>query len=350
MSKIILHLCGGTGINIGDKELSKISQFGEGFTPLEFNYLDTSLANISKIEPLGKFWQVTKLKLTDAQILGGGGERRTVFKDILEFIPKYIDEKGLHKRVTGEYHIVVFSASGASGGLIGTALIQKLLAIHIPTIAVVIGDSSNALYATNTLNTLASLNNIAIKAQKPLSVVYANNNAFRTGSTDGQGIQIVNDRLRNVIGGLSLFLSGENQELDQKDLEGYIDQSTYTTINVAPGLYGLTVNGCGEVTIPEGGVPTVARTLTLPDIPGTINGLDLLHHKIGYITNENAIKIFEKQVPLHLISYSNFFATESEALQSAVKRYQELEAKIKASNQLVTGTSNATEDESGFII
>lgn len=348
MAKIILHLCGGTGISLSKSAFESVASLGDGFSDVEFNYLDASTRSIDKIpaeERRGKFWQVTKLKLTDAEIQGGGGERRAIFQDIRNFIPKYIDEKGYHKRITGEYHMVVFSGSGASGSVIGPLLIDNLLATGIPVIAVVVGDSGNAMYAKNTLNTLSSINNMAMNRKKPLSVIYANNHSFGQGSGNA-GEKHVNERIRNIVSVLSLFLSGNNLEIDQKDMEGFVDQSMYTTITVPAGLYGLSVFS-NDIDIPEGSIPTMARTLTLQGEEAKLN-IELMHHKVGYIVNENAKAIFESQVPLHLVTYSNFFVRESEALQAADKRYKEMEESIK--NQNITGTHNSNVQDDGFVL
>ena len=344
---IIVHACGGTGINLSNAALHSVADLGDGFANIEFNYLDTSRANIDKIQTRGNFWQVTKHQLTTAEIQGGGGEKKTIFKDVLQFVPKYLDEKKIHKRVTGEYHIVAASASGASGSIISSALIQHLLAIDIPVVAIIVGDSSNALYTTNTLNTLATLNNMALKAKKPLSIIYANNYSFGGGASGNSGEKAVNDRIRNIVSALSLFLSGKNQELDQKDLEGFIDQSMYSTITVPPGLYGLSVFS-KSVNVPEGAVATLVRTLTTRESEATI-GIPLLHHKVGYVTEDNALTVFGEQFPLHLVTYSNFFARESAALKEADEKFKEMQAAIQ--NHAVAGSSNATEDEdSGFIL
>jgi hypothetical protein len=54
-------------------------------------------------------------------------------------------------------------------------MIKGLLERNIPTVAVVIGDSSNGLSANNTLKTLATLQVIATRESKPLSMIYVNN-------------------------------------------------------------------------------------------------------------------------------------------------------------------------------
>ena len=66
-NKIVLHCCGGTGISLSDKAIKDYTQLGETLPKYEFNYIDTSDANIKKIEKLGDFWQI-KSKLLMVEI------------------------------------------------------------------------------------------------------------------------------------------------------------------------------------------------------------------------------------------------------------------------------------------
>lgn len=349
--KIIMHLCGGAGINIaGGNEKHGLHNLGilskhKGFANIQFNYLDSSRANIDKITPQGEFYQVAKVGLTEAEIQGAGGNRINIVKQVQDFLPKYIDQNGYHKKVTGEYHIVVASASGASGSVLQPILINHFFKVGIPVIAVVIGDSSNALYSKNTKNTLASLHNMAIKANKVLPIIYANNNRAEQGDLAAKERET--DRvIWSTISTLSAFLSGDNEALDAKDLEVFVDQSSYTAITIPPGLYGLRMFS-KQISVPEGTKPVVARTLTLHDVPYDIN-VQLLHHKVGYITDPEVIKIFQDQVPLHLVSYSNFFDTEAEYLDKCIEDYDALMRSIKTT--AVSGTADSVEDDSGLII
>lgn len=345
MGKIIIHAVGGAGINVADKVVNNVADLGSGFAEIVFNYLDTSRANIDKISPRGKFYQVSKAKLTDAEVSGRGGERATEIASLKLFIPKYLDETGYKEKVTGEYHVVIFSASGATGSVMGPLLLKRLLEFGIPTVSVVIGDTSNALFSINTMDTLATLNNIAVKANKPLSVIYANN-----ASQKGEGLldseNKANEFLFSTLSALSVFLSGQNGELDDRDLEGLIDQSMYSRLHIVPGLYGMRMFQ-GKIAMPEGTYPTVVRSLKIGDQDCTL-GIELLHHKVGYITDPNAIEIFKKQSPIHIVNYSNFFATEARDLERIVKKYQEVIGGV--SNQTVMGSAGSTADDDGLVL
>lgn len=223
-------------------------------------------------------------------------------------------------------------------------VIKGLLERNIPTIAVVIGDSSNGLSANNTLKTLATLQKIASMCNKPLSMVYINN-ASVNDKNMMEAESKANSMLFNTISTLSLFLSGQNEAIDNQDMTFIIDQSNFTSLNISSGLYGLVIASKDPV-LPPDSIPTVARTLTIENVPYDINNLTLLHHKRGYVTNENAKNLYSKQFPLHLISFANIFTIEEKALKSTVDHYKNIMDNIAVKQISIEG-SVATDD--GFI-
>lgn len=347
-SVIVLHACGGAGINLSDSVFSKIADLGDGFAQMDFKYIDTSRANIDKITPRGDFWMVKAKSYGKAEINGSGGERALNAKDSMENINEYLNVNKFTQKKTGEFHCVVFSGSGGSGSSIGSILIKSLISKDIPVFAVVVGDSSNGLSSKNTKNTLASLNAIAKTARKPITLIYVNNHSF---VKDSVGLKEAEKKADGVIFNtmttISMFLSGLNEDLDYQDMAGIIDQSHYKTIQVDPGLFGLTVYS-KNINIPEGAIPTVGRTLTLPNMDFDTT-LTLLHHKKGYITCDNAIKVIkEENFPIHMLAYANFFKLEEKTLDKIVQNYENIMASIRSED--ISGcSSSAMDEETGLI-
>lgn len=320
--KINVICCGGAGINIGDKVINMVGELGDGFAEVAISYVDTSRANIDKIQPRGKFWHVATKSHNKDVIDGAGSERQKLSADIIANVSEYLDSNKILKHINGEYYMVIFSASGGSGSVIAPMMIKGLLERNIPTIAVVVGDSSNGLSAANTLKTLATLQVIATKVSKPLSMLYVNNAAV-----NDKNMMVAEDKanqmLLNTISTISLFLSGQNEALDNQDMTFIIDQSNLTSLNIAPGLYGLIVSSKDPI-LPADSIPTVARTLTVGNIPYDINNLTLLHHKRGYVTNENAASLYKSQFPIHLISFANIFTVEEKSLKAVNEHYRNI--------------------------
>lgn len=329
MNTLVVHALGGCGINVADKVFTKLELLGEGFCQIEYNYVDTSKVNIDKITPKGDFWLVQTDGYGKEAIHGSGSERRTHAKDIMESMKKYLDKVNLVKNDPSRFHIVVASASGGSGGTGLGFVVKSLLARGIPVIALLVGDSSNAVYAKNTLGTLTTLNKFAIESNKPLPIIYLNNFKIAGTTKMHESIESANKLLFNILTGVSLFLSGDHEFLDNQDMINMIDASRYKTITVKPGLYGLQV-GSKELNVPKHMTPILARTLTLPNRDFD-TGVSLLHHKHGYITIQNAIDVIkEDNLPIHIYTTNNFFKVEEAALLDVIKNYTNIEKAIVA--------------------
>lgn len=346
-STLIVHACGGAGISISDKVFSRLDELGEGFSKLRYHYIDSSRANIDKIKPKGEFFQIrTKANSID-EISGSGAERKKFAVDIMANVKEYLDANKYLALVRNEFHIVVFSASGGTGNIAGAMIIRDLVMRGIPTIAVVIGDSSNGLNCINTINSLASLNGVAVQTQKALSVIYINNNTLAAKGNMSKAEDEANNYLANIMVSVSLFLSGENEALDNQDMIGIIDQSNYNTIQVQPGLYGL-VFYSKEIKPVEGTIPTVGRSLALLGMDFDTN-LTLLHNKRGYVTSENAINIIkEENFPLHMISYANYFEAEEASLKKQADNYQNIMNSIQ--QKTFTGIQKSEQDDTTGLI
>lgn len=347
-SVLVVHGLGGCGINMVDSVFSKITDLGDGFARMKFHYCDTSRANIDKITPRGEFWMVKTKSFGKEEINGSGAERATNAADIQANVNEYLDLNKYAKRETNEFHCVVASASGGSGSVISPILVRGLLSRNIPVFAVIVGDSSNALSAKNTKNTLASLNAIAKSLRKPITLVYVNNHTL---AGNGIGLKEAEKKadqvVFNIMTSISMFLSGTNEDLDYQDMAGIIDQSHYRTIQIDPGLFGLTVYS-KKINIPEGAIPTVGRTVTLPETDFDTT-LTLLHHKKGYITSKNAIDIIKPEnFPIHMLAYANFFKLEERNLDKIVQDYENIMASIRSED--ISGCSTSSmDDETGLI-
>lgn len=347
---LIVHGCGGAGINICDKVFTSIAELGDGFANIVFNYLDTSRANIDKIKPQGDFWLVQTKAHSKVAITGSGGERRTHAEDIMKNIDEYLDNRQYMKRHPEEFHIVVFSASGGTGAVAGPVLVRSLVSRDIPTIALFVGDSSNGLNCMNTVNTIATLDNIAQNCKKPISVIYVNNHSLIKNNSLASGEQEANRIITNIMTTISLFLSGELEAIDNQDMFGIIDQSHYKTIPVKHGLYGILVYTgiIDTTTLPSGSIPTVCRTLTLSNEEYDVD-ISLLHHKRGFVTKDNAITtINATNFPLHMLACANFLSSEMATLQKLSDDYYNRLSNIEQNT--IKGTANSKQDETTGLI
>lgn len=343
---IVCHCCGGMGINVADKVIKQVSEYGEGFANIEFHYLDTSRANIEKIKPLGEFFPILSSKLASDQINGSGGRRDLNATEITKAINQYIDQNKLTKKDNHRFHLVVSSASGGSGSVLSPVLINKLLENDQPVICLLVGDSSNGMLAINTKDSISSLDAIAKRNKKPLLVIYLNNHAFFKGNMK-EAEQDVNNLIFNYLSSLALFLSSENEYLDNQDMINMVDQSKYTKIPLESGIYGLQFFS-KEIKLPNGTTPVGGRTLTLEN--GVYDtGLELFHHKYGFVKDDQAKTMYEAQWPLHMIAINNYFVMEEDKLDKISESVFTAAANVKSKEIKGTSRSNIDE-ETGLIL
>lgn len=233
-----------------------------------------------------------------------------------------------------------------SGSVLSPILVNKLLENDQPVVCLLVGDSSNGLLAINTKDTISSLDAIAKKNNKPLLIMYLNNYAFFKGNMK-EAEQDVNNIIFSYLTSLSLFLSSENEYLDNQDMINMIDQSKYTKIPLAAGIYGLQFFS-KEVKLPAGTTPVGGRTLTLEN--GLYDtGLELFHHKYGFVKDDQAKTMYEAQWPLHMIAVNNYFVVEEEKLDKITESVFSTAANVKSKE--IKGTSkSAIDDETGLVL
>lgn len=142
----------------------------------------------------------------------------------------------------------------------------------------------------------------------------------------------------------SVFLSGENEALDNQDMANIVDQSKYTNIELTPGLYGLIYYSKNITDNVVKSIPTVGRSLTLKGEDFDTN-LTLLHHKRGYIENPNVIeKIGKDNLPIHMVSYANHLLQEKERLREVEKHYNNIMENLKEAHKEDTHSYEVDED------
>lgn len=329
-NKLVIIACGGGATAMTYHALKGLRDLGDGFADVEYHFVDMSRNNYDKIEPIGDFYQVKRLATNDRNELNGsGGDRYITAKEAVANAPAILDSIKLTKKETNVFVCVAFTASGGSGSSLGIAITDLLMEKNIPVFNLIIGDSGDALKLRNTQAVLATLNMKATNKNKCLISYYVNNAEMNKSQTQAE--KLANDKFKNVMATMCLFLSGDNESLDSTDMSNFINQQDYKSIKMPAGLYSLTFHtGNDAIVLPEHCLPTVARTLTLAgkDVHFDLN---VLHHKIGAVTSENAIAIFgENSFPLHIVASSGLLKEEIAQLaklnQASAQRQNDLKS------------------------
>lgn len=330
--KIVTHLLGGGGINIGYKVLKQVAELQDGFAEWEFHCADTSRNNYDNVDGVGDLFEIQR-KTNDLKlaVAGSGGDRRTLVNDIALNIPDYLAKHNIKQKETGVYHMIVCSLSGGTGNNIGILLADAFMARDIPFIFIAVGDSGDDTKLRNTQSSLATLSHKAVKANKCLLTYYINNAELKDNTLTGS-VEKANSNIRSVASFLSLFLSGQNAEIDHTDMEYFLCPHKLTTVTIPAGVYTVTFHGAGEeIKLPEYAVPAVARTLTIGNTPVEFP-LHTRNHKMGYIVNENAINKLGSHVPIHIISSNGVLKAEVEKLTEANEAALEIQKSLTNCN------------------
>ncbi len=243
--KIRLFACGGFGINIGSF-FDKQDLNTPGYSQIHPAYIDTSRSNLNK----AGLSQENTFILEDRD--GSGSKRTENYGDISKNVRNL-----LQKFSPLDFNIVAFSAGGGSGSVFGPLIVSELLSRKLPVIAIVVGGDESTIRAHNTLKTLKSLEGIAQKTQLPVVMYYRQNDATARRSD-------IDADCHAVIACLSLLNSKQNDELDSKDIQNWV-QFTETT-SAGPRLARLMVVdnlGADEVADPI----AIASLLGSPDDP-----------------------------------------------------------------------------------
>ena len=217
---IRLYGCGGLGVNIVSYFEPCAGQALEGHAVAHPCYVDTSRSNIDP------GLSDDRIFIMDAMD-GSGKVRRENHEEISKNIRTIIQT---HQ--PQDFNVVVFSASGGSGSVIGPLIMSELLTRGLPVVGIVVGSDESTITANNTIGTLKSLEAIAQKTGQPVVISYEQNQ-------HGVKRSDVDAACHHVIGALSLLSSRRNREMDTKDIANWVQ--FHRTTSVKPRMALLDV-------------------------------------------------------------------------------------------------------------
>lgn len=201
MGKIQIYACGGAGINLAMPLKDQPSQ--EGYADLSVCFIDTSRSNFPAI-----IAQEDSFVLPGAD--GSGKIRAMNYPEIANNVPQI-----LGRFPTGDFNIVIHSASGGSGSVFGPLVASTIAKSGKPVVSLVVGSWESLITITNTINTLKSMDNIARTSNVPLVFSFFNNQ-------DNSKRKDVDGLVRLYINRLACLVSGVHTELDSADISNWL--------------------------------------------------------------------------------------------------------------------------------
>lgn len=348
-----LHCCGGAGINIGNLCHQHLSALGDGFADIETTHLDTSMANLADFKEIleaGNYHVIKSNDVSQKHIDGSGGDRRKNYKYVVPSVREYMDEMGLSQYKPGETHVVIFSAGGGSGSVIGPVLLQNMVSRDIPAIAVVVGDATTNDLAVNTRNTILTLSSLAKKANRPLVSYYIANHEMEGDSIE-EKLANANTTINTVLATFSVLVSGVLYAMDSQDVYNMLDFSKDSRLSDIPaGLYNLLVYTGDNVEMPEYMQAITARTV---GVEGKINipDIDMLTHKFGFISLDNidnVMSTLQGNMPIHYVVAKGLTPVLVEEMDRYVKEFEKLKNSIKADS--ISTPENVIIEDDGMVL
>jgi len=283
--KLVIHCCGGTGISIVDKSMDFLNKRDmDKKAALDIKALDTSDANFKDTRRLKDldncFYRIESNSLSNSFLDGSGGVRAHSVDSIVKGVQKYMDKNGYTEARRGELHIILASASGGSGNVIATTLLNNMLNKDIPAFIILVGDDASAKYCENTVKTLKTVNNIAQKSDKAVALGYFLNNQTANYKKSQENVDI---SIAGMIDILRVF-NGYPRDLDFQDIRNIINPKL-KDFNLKNGVYILSYK-IGEVIEEDikDIAPVISRTILIDS--SSHQPLEIKHTKIGYADDE----------------------------------------------------------------
>lgn len=197
-----IYACGGGAIKITSDMVDYTDV--PGFSDTKVSRLDTSDKNLTANMPRSS---VFLLEGAD----GSGKQRDYNIKPVMASMDKI-----LAQHQPEDYNIVLFTAGGGSGSVIGPVLVGELLKRKAPVVALVIGSIGDETQAQNSVNTLKSLAGIQAANKRPVVITY-----FEVNQHNSQAD--VDKQVRGMLPSLLNLLDSNNTIIDNKDIVNFLD-------------------------------------------------------------------------------------------------------------------------------
>jgi hypothetical protein len=286
--RVLVHGCGGAGVNITAQEIERLKQDVKVFGLVETRYIDTATADINEYEfiPDSDKFIISSGKL-NKNIDGAGGVRESLNEFITEAVKNYVDCLDKH---SDDIHIVISSASGGSGSLIAPRLIHNLKTLKLPVIYIMVTDTSSVMYCDNSLKTAKHIEVAGNKYNYSIPTIMIDNK---------DAVDVVNARVGLQVEQLAILCNGNHKSLDTTDMLMFIGNAYDKE---ATGLVTLSIHTNDTISKLSDSFISTLRILT----DDRLFKLDtnvlskVRQYKQGYPNDDVVARIKECKLPLPL--------------------------------------------------
>lgn len=330
-AQVRMYGCGGGGINVVSELDQSRTEPALGFASVLPCYIDTSASNLH-----GKDLREDCTYLFEG--IDGSGKVRSMNYEDINKNAKAI----LLKYKPTTFNIVVHTASGGSGSVIGPVLVSELKARGEQVIVIVIGSTDTRIETENTLKTLKSYESIAEKRNSPVVVYYVENSKTLPRYA-------VNLDIRSTMSILLGLLSGQNAELDTADLKNWLEYTTIT--KTQPRLASLVIATSPEQVENLQSVVSVA-TLAMPEMDTRLDSTPA-YQCVGYapavwrVGAPNSINAID-QHPVHVSISDDFIVHSTNKLSKILKELDDVLSSRNARQSILD--KNDSKTDTGLVL
>lgn len=280
---IVIYGAGGCGVNIVNS-FKRYEMSDVGFARFKTVSIDTSNSNVRD------FSQKDQTYLFDT--LDGSGKKRAANYDTIAERTKELAAKF----PPGDMNVIIHSASGGSGSVIGPLLLSELLTQNASVVAIVIGSRDSRIELQNTINTIKTYQNLSVKHNLPISIIYFENDKENSRA-------VIDERVRTSVVLLATFFSNEHKEMDTADTTNFLNYHNVTSFSPALTAFEFFSK---EIVIGRDRLPISILTLTNKETESSAPGVAIEYQAVGYLTDVTSTAI-QTDLPLHAVLFHGGF-------------------------------------------
>ncbi len=192
-------------------------------------FIDTSDANLTDGFDESKCYRIpVPMSETRVSRGGAGQDRRRTAAITMPHIQPILERVG-----QADLYVLIFSAAGGSGSVIGPLLARELLRKDQTFTCVTVGEATTTKFLNNTIDTLKSLENISMSNQKPIVMSYFQN-------IPGVPQRTIDEEVQFVLQSLGALVCQHNIDLDLSDIHNWVNYNNI--LPLPPQLSALSIS------------------------------------------------------------------------------------------------------------
>lgn len=316
-----LYCVGGAGCNIGRMLAKHNGSPADGFAEIKTIFVDSSDSNL-------RDGSVARDQVYLVEGLDGSGKVRssnyTHFREAAKEI--------LHTFKPESVNVIITSAGGGSGSVIGPILTSEMLSRGELVINIVIGSTGSKIEIDNTAKTLKSYEQIATAKNQPAVVYYLENSKERPRSD-------VDSNVISTVALLSAAFSGQNRELDSEDLKNWINYQRVTSYEPRLALLEIFYS---DIALAKG--TSLISAVTLAQEGGAYS-IDhpVDYHTHGFLPAKALDAMGQLKMPIHLCVVAGFFNPVIERLGKLAQEHAAAR-ELYNDKPIISGSERSTDD------